>query len=48
MIAGFDGRLSDALGDRNKVVAPIRDRPDFEHREARGVAREKKRREPKK
>jgi hypothetical protein len=40
LIAGLVGRLSDAIGDgHGPVVAPIKDRPDFEHLEARGAAR---------
>ena len=37
LIAGFTGRVSDAVG-AGAVVAPIKDRPDFEHLEARGAA----------
>lgn len=40
LVAGFAGRLTDALGsDPGTIVAPIKDRPDFEHLEARGAAR---------
>ena len=46
MIAGFAGRLSDALGDAagGAVVAPIKDRPDFEHLEAAATVRPPRRR----
>jgi hypothetical protein len=38
IVARFVGKVSDALGDdRGTVVAPITDRPDFEHLEARGI-----------
>ena len=37
LIAGFAGRVSDALGS-DAVEAPIKDRPDFEQLEARGDA----------
>ena len=37
LIAGFAGKLSDHLGGSGgAVVAPIKERPDFEHLEARG------------
>lgn len=43
LIAGFVGRMSDAVGDEHgPVAAPIKDRPDFEHLEARGAARQEK------
>jgi hypothetical protein len=38
MIANFAGKLSDLLKDRaGPIVAPIKDRPDFEHLEAKGI-----------
>jgi hypothetical protein len=38
VIAKFVGSLGDALGDDSKsVIAPIKDRPDFEHLEAKGT-----------
>jgi hypothetical protein len=38
VIARFAGTLSDVLGDEpGAVVAPIKDRPDFEHLEAKGI-----------
>lgn len=38
LIANFVGKFSDALGDHSgTVVAPIKDRPDFEHLEADGI-----------
>lgn len=38
VIAGFTGKLTDALGNKpGAVVAPIKDRADFEHLEARGA-----------
>jgi hypothetical protein len=38
IIATLVGRLSDALGDAAQTVsAPIKQRPDFEHLEARGI-----------
>ena len=38
LVAGFAGAMSDALGDHaGKVVAPIKQRPDFEHLEAKGI-----------
>jgi hypothetical protein len=38
LVAGIAGKLSDALGgDGNLVLAPIKDRPDFEHLEAKGI-----------
>jgi hypothetical protein len=44
LLAGFVGSLSDVLGkSEGAMVAPIKDRPDFEHLEARGVAKMKKR-----
>jgi hypothetical protein len=43
LIAGFAGRLGDALDDAGvPVVAPIKDRPDYEHLEAKGDARFKR------
>jgi len=40
LIAGFVGRLSDSMGNRDgSIVAPIKERPDFEHLEAKGVER---------
>lgn len=38
LIAGFAGRLSDAMPP-GAIVAPIKDRSDFEHIEAKGAAR---------
>jgi len=38
MIANFVGKLNDALPDhRGSIVAPIMERPDFEHLEAKGI-----------
>jgi hypothetical protein len=38
VVANFVGKFSDALGDEvGAVVAPIKDRPDFEHLEAKGI-----------
>lgn len=38
IVAGIAGRICDRLGsEAGRVVAPIKDRPDFEHIEARGV-----------
>jgi hypothetical protein len=38
IIAGFAGGLTDALGNvPGSVVAPIKERPDFEHLEAKGI-----------
>jgi hypothetical protein len=38
LIANIVGKFSDALGDKaGRVVAPIKDRPDFEHLEAKGI-----------
>jgi hypothetical protein len=38
MIASFVGKLDDALGDQfGALAAPIKDRPDFEHLEAKGL-----------
>jgi hypothetical protein len=48
LIAGFAGRLSDALDSPGAVVAPIKDRPDFEHLEAKGADRIDKRPPPRK
>jgi hypothetical protein len=40
LIAGFAGRLGDTLGNRpGALVAPIKDRPDYKHLEARGQRR---------
>lgn len=47
LVAGFVGTFSDALGNARGIVAPIKDRADFEHLEARGVAKIKKRRKRK-
>jgi hypothetical protein len=48
LVAGFVGRLGDAMARAGQegIVAPIKDRPDFEHLEARGA--ERLRRGPKK
>jgi hypothetical protein len=38
IVAGFVGNLGDALGDKSgSLVAPIKERPDFEHLEAKGI-----------
>jgi hypothetical protein len=38
LVAGIAGKFSDALGNApGMVVAPIKDRPDFEHLEAKGI-----------
>src|SRR5262245_31779369 len=38
IVARFVGRISDALGDEaGPLIAPIKDRPDFEHLEAKGI-----------
>lgn len=38
IVASFVGRLGDALGEgAGTVIAPIQDRPDFEHLEAKGL-----------
>ncbi len=38
IVARFAGGLSDALGDeRGTLIAPIMERPDFEHLEAKGI-----------
>jgi hypothetical protein len=38
VVASFVGKLGDALGDEHgAIVAPIKDRPDFEHLEAKGM-----------
>jgi hypothetical protein len=38
IVAGFVGSLGDALGDKaGTLVAPIKERPDFEHLEAKGI-----------
>jgi hypothetical protein len=43
LIAGFAGKLTDALeGTEQTFVAPIKNRPDFEHLEARGAEMMKK------
>jgi hypothetical protein len=38
VVAKFAGAIGDALGDHGALVAPIKDRPDFEHLEAKGMA----------
>jgi hypothetical protein len=55
IIANVAGRLSDALADQSaSLIAPIKDRPDFEHLEAKGIgilrklaARQRRRRKKK-
>jgi hypothetical protein len=38
IVANIVGSLSDAIGDQaGSLVAPIKDRPDFEHLEAKGI-----------
>jgi hypothetical protein len=38
LVAKFVGAFGDALGDASgSVIAPIKDRPDFEHLEAKGI-----------
>ena len=38
IIARFVGNIGDALGDQcGSIAAPIKDRPDFEHLEAKGI-----------
>jgi hypothetical protein len=38
IVAGFVGNLGDALGDESgSLIAPIKQRPDFEHLEAKGI-----------
>ncbi|MDB5385947.1 MAG: hypothetical protein JWM11_1593 [Planctomycetaceae bacterium] len=38
IIARFAGKLGDALGGRSgSLISPIKDRPDFEHLEAKGI-----------
>lgn len=38
IVASFAGTLGDALGDESgRLIAPIKDRPDFEHLEAKGI-----------
>lgn len=38
IVAGFVGKVSDAIGGQARsVVAPIKERPDFEHLEAKGI-----------
>jgi hypothetical protein len=38
VIAKFVGQFSDVLGaDLGTIVAPIKERPDFEHLEAKGI-----------
>jgi hypothetical protein len=38
IVANFVGKLNDALEDhRGSIVAPIMERPDFEHLEAKGI-----------
>lgn len=39
LVAGFAGRLGDMLGNEpGSLIAPIKDRPDFEHLEAEGMS----------
>jgi hypothetical protein len=39
IIARFAGALGDAIGDSHgTLIAPIKDRPDFEHLEAKGIS----------
>ena len=39
LIANFAGKLGDALGEGSgTLVAPIKQRPDFEHLEAKGIS----------
>ena len=39
IVATIVGNLGDALGDESgSVVAPIKERPDFEHLEAKGIS----------
>jgi hypothetical protein len=39
IVAKFAGSIHDALGDATgSLIAPIKDRPDFEHLEAKGIA----------
>jgi hypothetical protein len=39
IVARFAGSIGDALGgESGSVIAPIKDRPDFEHLEAKGIA----------
>lgn len=39
LIAGFAGKLGDLLGNEpGALIAPIKDRPDFEHLEAEGMS----------
>lgn len=54
IIANFAGKLGDLLGDEIGLIAPIKDRPDFEHLEAKGIdvlkkmaARQRKRKKDK-
>jgi hypothetical protein len=38
IIAKFVGEFSDAIGaESGTVIAPIKERPDFEHLEAKGI-----------
>jgi hypothetical protein len=38
IVASFAGKIQDAIGDKSgRVFAPIKDRPDFEHLEAKGI-----------
>jgi hypothetical protein len=38
IVARFAGSIGDALGDEaGLLIAPIKDRPDFEHLEAKGI-----------
>lgn len=49
IVAGIVGRISDAMGDSVEgVVAPIKERPDFEHLEAKGLDQLRKRKPKKK
>ena len=44
LVGGFVGSLSDALGEsEGGIIAPIKDRADFEHLEARGIDKMRKR-----
>ena len=39
IVARFAGGLSDAIGDEaGSLIAPIKERPDFEHLEAKGIS----------
>jgi hypothetical protein len=38
IVAKFAGSIGDALGEESgSLIAPIKDRPDFEHLEAKGI-----------